>query len=157
MNGFDAPKIEYFTVSPILIVLGVAVLGVLVEAFVPRGRRYFVQVVLSLLGLVAAIVTAVMVFVDLNPGSNSPKSGKVVAVGALAVDGPALFCWLLVLGPRFLSVLLFAERHLEGGVTSFAGSGRGAARHRGRARGVDQGARAHRGLPADDVRGRRGC
>ena len=25
MNGFDAPKIEYFTVSPILIVLGVAV------------------------------------------------------------------------------------------------------------------------------------
>ena len=30
-------------VSPILIVLGVAVLGVLVEAFVPRARRYLVQ------------------------------------------------------------------------------------------------------------------
>ena len=37
VNGFEAPTIEYFTVSPILIVLGVAVLGVLVEAFVPRA------------------------------------------------------------------------------------------------------------------------
>ena len=42
-------------------------------------------------------------------------------MGALAVDGPALFCWLLVLVLALLSVLLFAERHLEGGVTSFAG------------------------------------
>ena len=37
MTTFDAPKIEYFTVSPILIVLGVAVIGVLIEAFVPRA------------------------------------------------------------------------------------------------------------------------
>ena len=156
MNGFDAPKIEYFTVSPILIVLGVAVLGVLVEAFVPRGRRYLVQVVLALLGLVAAFVTAVMVFIDLEPGLATARSrGKVVAEGALAVDGPALFCWMLVLVLALLSVLLFAERHLEGGVTLLRGAGRGAARHRGRARGLHQGPRAHRGLPADDVRGRR--
>ncbi len=121
MTRFEAPTIEYFTVSPILIVLGVAVLGVLIEAFVPRGRRYLVQVVLSLLGLVAAIVTTVMVFGRLNPGADEPKGGKVVAMGALAVDGPALFCWLLVLVLAVLSVLLFAERHLEGGVTSFAG------------------------------------
>src|SRR5207342_1771219 len=50
-----------------------------------------------------------------------PKRGKVTAMGALAVDGPALFCWMLVLVLALLSVLLFAERHLEGGVTSFAG------------------------------------
>ncbi|MET0838089.1 MAG: NADH-quinone oxidoreductase subunit N, partial [Marmoricola sp.] len=77
MNGFEAPTIEYFTVSPILIVLGVAVLGVLVEAFVPRTRRYPVQVVLALLGLSAASVTTGMVVRDLNPGSDSPKTGKV--------------------------------------------------------------------------------
>ena len=76
-------------------------------------------------------------------------------MGALAVDGPALFCWLLVLVLSVLSVLLFAERHLEGGVTLLRRSGRGAPRHRGGARGLDQGPRAHRGLPADDVRGRR--
>ena len=79
------------------------------------------QVSLSLVGLVAAIVTAVMVFIDLDPGATSPKSGEVVAMGALAVDGPALFCWVLVLILALLSVLLFAERQLEGGVLSFAG------------------------------------
>ncbi len=121
MTKFEAPTIEYFTVSPILIVLGVAVLGVLIEAFAPRRSRYLVQVVLSLIGLGAAIVTTVMVFSRLNPGADKPKGGKVVAMGALAVDGPALFCWLLVLVLAVLSVLLFAERHLEGGVTSFAG------------------------------------
>ena len=121
MNGFEAPTIEYFTLSPILIVLGVAVVGVLVEAFVPRGIRYLTEVVLSLLGLLAAFVMAIIVFDRLNPWSGQPEGGKVVAMGALAVDGPALFCWLLVLVLAFLSVLLFAERHLEGGVTSFAG------------------------------------
>ena len=93
----------------------------LIEAFAPRGRRYLVQVVLALLGLVAAFVTAVVVFARLDPTSGTPKLGKVAAMGALAVDGPALFCWLLVLVLAFLSVLLFAERRLEGGVTSFAG------------------------------------
>jgi NADH-quinone oxidoreductase subunit N len=121
MNGFDAPKIEYFTVSPILIVLGVAVLGVLIEAFLPRGRRYLLQVLVALAGLVAAIVTTVIVFTRLNPGSDEPKVGKVVAEGALAADGPALFCWLLVLALSVLAVLLFAERRLESGVLSFAG------------------------------------
>ncbi len=121
MKTFQAPTIEYFTISPILIVLGVATLGVLVEAIVPRGRRYMVQVALSLTGLVAAFVTAVMVFSRLHPGADQPKGGTVAAMGALAVDGPALFCWLLVLVLAVLSVLLFAERHLEGGVTSFAG------------------------------------
>jgi NADH-quinone oxidoreductase subunit N len=121
VNGFETPTIEYFTISPILIVLGVAVVGVLVEAFAPRGIRYFTQVALALVGLLAAFATAIIVFDRLNPGSDKPKGGKVVAMGALAVDGPALFCWLLVLVLAFLSVLLFAERHLEGGVTSFAG------------------------------------
>jgi NADH-quinone oxidoreductase subunit N len=121
VNDFVAPKIEYFTVSPILIVLGVAVVGVLIEALAPRARRYLLQMTLSLIGLAAAIVTTVMVFARLNPRSDEPKGGKVVAMGALAVDGPALFCWLLILVLAVLSVLLFGERRLEGGVTSFAG------------------------------------
>ena len=121
MTTFKAPTIDYFQIAPVLIVLGVAALGVLVEAFLPRGRRYLVQVVLSLAGLVAAFVMAVVVFSRLHPGSDNPKPGKVEAMGALAVDGPALFCWMLVLVLAVLSVLLFAERALEGGVTAFAG------------------------------------
>jgi NADH-quinone oxidoreductase subunit N len=121
VTAFKAPTIEYLTISPILIVLGVAVVGVLVEAFAPRTKRYVIQVSLSLLGLVAAMVSAVIVFNRLNPGSDKPRGGKIAAMGALAVDGPALFCWMLVLVLAFLSVLLFAEKRLEGGVLSFAG------------------------------------
>jgi len=121
VNGFEAPHIEYFTVSPILIVLGVAVIGVLVEAFAPRPSRYVVQVGLALVGLLAAFVMSALVFERLDPGSDEPKLGNVVAEGALAVDGPALFCWLLIIVLAVLSVLLFAERDLEGGVLSFAG------------------------------------
>ena len=119
--NFEAPHIEYFTVSPILIVLGVAVIGVLVEAFAPRASRYIVQVALALVGLLAAFVMSAVVFERLDPGTSEPKVGKVVAMGALAVDGPALFCWLLVLVLAILNVFLFAERDLEGGVLSFAG------------------------------------
>jgi NADH-quinone oxidoreductase subunit N len=121
VNGFTAPKIEYFTISPILIVLGVAVVGVLIEAFAPRARRYLVQTLLAAAGLIAALVMTVIVFAQLHPGHTTPSAGKVVAMGALAADGPALFCWLLLLVLSLLGVLLFAERHLEGGVLSFAG------------------------------------
>ena len=121
MNNFEAPTIEYFTVSPILIVLGVAVIGVLIEAFAPRPSRYVAQVAVALVGLLAAFVMAAIVFERLDPGTSDPKVGKVVAEGALAVDGPAVFCWLLVLVLAVLSVLLFAERDLEGGVLAFAG------------------------------------
>ena len=33
----NPPSIEYFQLSPMLIVFGVAVVGVLVEAFLPAG------------------------------------------------------------------------------------------------------------------------
>jgi NADH-quinone oxidoreductase subunit N len=121
MTAFKAPSIDYFSISPVLIALAVAVVGVLVEAFMPRTRRYAVQVGLSVVGLVAAFVMTIVIFDRLHPGAHTPKTGSVEAMGALAVDGPALFCWLLVLVLALLSVLLFAERTLEGGVTAFAG------------------------------------
>ena len=42
-------------------------------------------------------------------------------MGAIAVDGPSLFIWGTLLVFALISVLLFAERRLEGGVTAFAG------------------------------------
>jgi NADH-quinone oxidoreductase subunit N len=118
---FTAPHIQYDLISPVLIVVGVAVLGVLVEAAVPRARRYWLQVGLSAVGLVAAIGGTVYVLDKINAGSDHPKPGYVVAEGALAVDGPTLFSWALILVLALLGVLLFAERDLEGGVTAFAG------------------------------------
>ncbi|MGO4256452.1 NADH-quinone oxidoreductase subunit NuoN [Marmoricola sp. RAF53] len=118
---FTAPHIEYDLIAPILIVLGVAVVGVLVEAAVPRARRYLVQVLLALVGTAAALAAAIVVLGRIDPRSANPKPGFIAAEGALAIDGPALYCWLLVLGLGLLGILLFAERRLEGGVTAFAG------------------------------------
>ena len=38
------PPIDYAAIAPVLVVLGAACLGVLVEAFVPRQQRWLVQV-----------------------------------------------------------------------------------------------------------------
>ena len=51
MNTFDTPKLEYLELSPLLVVFGVALVGVLVEAFVPRARRYLVQTSVAALGI----------------------------------------------------------------------------------------------------------
>ena len=53
--NLPTPSVEYGLLSPMLIVFGAAVAGVLVEAFVPRERRYIVQVLLSLVGLAARV------------------------------------------------------------------------------------------------------
>ena len=45
------PSVEYGLLSPIFIVFGVAIVGVLVEAFLPRRFRYGTQVLLALGGL----------------------------------------------------------------------------------------------------------
>jgi NADH-quinone oxidoreductase subunit N len=118
---FTAPHIEYDLLAPILIVLGVAVLGVLIEAAVPRVYRYLVQTVLAVVGVLAAIVASVVVLNRIHPGAEKPKPGFLGAEGALAIDGPTLYAWLLILGLALLGILLFAERRLEGGMTSFAG------------------------------------
>ncbi|GGF51044.1 NADH-quinone oxidoreductase subunit N [Marmoricola endophyticus] len=122
MTSFDAPKIEYFLLAPVLIVLGAAVVGVLLEAALPRGRRYLWQALVAGVGLIAALVQLVLVCrrLDLFGGGDAGK-GRLVAEQSLALDGPTVVIWALVLVFALLGVLLFAERHLEGGVLSFAG------------------------------------
>jgi NADH-quinone oxidoreductase subunit N len=119
--GFHTPSIEYSLLSPMLIVFGVAIVGVLVEAFVPRERRYPVQSVLAALGVVAALVATVLVGVNLVQVGDHPAYGSIAAEGAVAVDGPTIFIWGLLLVLSLTAVLLFAERQLDGGVTAFAG------------------------------------
>jgi len=116
---FVTPHIEYAQLSPLLIVLGLAVLGVLVEAFAPRRLRYPVQLGLTLAGMVAALVSTVLVGRGL--AEHRGAIGALSAEGAVAVDGPTVFLWGTLLSLGIASILLFAERRLEGGVTAFAG------------------------------------
>ena len=121
VGDFSKPSIEYFDLSPLLIILGVALAGVVVEAFAPRDRRYLVQSLLAIVGTIAALVMTVLVAMDLEPRGDNAGFGAIAAEGAIAVDGPTVFLWGTILVLTLISVFLFAERHLEGGVTAFAG------------------------------------
>lgn len=122
MNEFVKPAVEYFEIAPLLIVFSVACLGVLVEAFLPRSSRFFAQALLGVAGLVSALVVTVLVAGDAKPvGADGSGRGQLTLEGAIAVDGPALFLWGLILLLGIAGLLLFAERELEGGLTAFSG------------------------------------
>ena len=75
MNTMTTPSVEYSVLAPILIVFAVAVAGVLVEAFLPRGARYRTQLTLALAGLAASFVALVGVY-------RNTGEGRLAAVGA---------------------------------------------------------------------------
>ncbi|GAA4659885.1 NADH-quinone oxidoreductase subunit NuoN [Streptomyces chumphonensis] len=117
----EAPSIEYAQLSPTLIVLGAAVVGILVEAFAPRRARYGVQVALASLGFAGAFAAVLA----LAMGGYATDKAAVAGVGAVAVDGPALFLQGVILLVALVAVFTFAERRLEpraggGPVDSFA-------------------------------------
>ncbi|NYG53744.1 NADH-quinone oxidoreductase subunit NuoN [Nocardioides perillae] len=117
---FSKPVLDYAALWPLMVVLGTACVGVLVEAFAPRRRRFLVQVGVAAVGLVTALVGTVVVGSRLDAVEGGAK-GVVTAGGTIAVDGPTVFLWGLVLALALSGLLLFAERRLEGGVTGFSG------------------------------------
>lgn len=104
-GSVHAPSIDYAALSPILIVLGTACVGIVVEAFSPRRTRRAIQFVLA----VAALLTAGAAVVW-QVGRN-----LTTAAGAVAIDSAGLFLQgsIIVLG--LLAVLLIAEQKLERG------------------------------------------
>ena len=117
-----APTVEYAMLAPLFIIAGVAVLGVVLEAFLPRRNRFSIQVVVALAGIVAALATTVWVYTDLSVVEGDRLGrGQVGAEGAISIDGPGVFTWGILLVFGLLSMLLFAERSLEGGLSSFTG------------------------------------
>ncbi len=106
-TSISPPHIQYSQLSPMLVVFGVAVAGVLVEAFVPRAARRAVHLVLTLGGLAVAFVLTVVI-----ASSSSIFAGHSagrIAAGAVGVDRPTLFIQGTILVLAFVSVLLIAE------------------------------------------------
>jgi NADH-quinone oxidoreductase subunit N len=112
MGSFEAPDLSYSALAPLLIVLGAACVGVLVEAFGPRDGRQPIQLTVALLGTLGGLVATVLLAGD----------KKVTAAGALAVDGPALFLQGTIAALGALSILLFAERALDPAKSAFVTS-----------------------------------
>ncbi|WP_099021603.1 NADH-quinone oxidoreductase subunit NuoN [Mycolicibacterium palauense] len=115
--SLPTPSIEYGLLSPLLIVFGVAVAGVLVEALLPRAARYRAQLVLALGGLAAALVAVVVL------GRHLAGTGRVAVLGAVAVDAPALFLQGTILLVGLLGVLLIAERRIPAAEDPDGGAG----------------------------------
>jgi NADH-quinone oxidoreductase subunit N len=109
-----APSVSYHLVAPMLIVLGAALVGVLVEAFAPRRWRYATQVTVTLVGLVAAFVAVVL-------ATDHAKASTLRR--AVVVDGPTLFLQGTILVLSVLAVLTMAERFVGNEGDAFTSQG----------------------------------
>ncbi|MEU4830643.1 NADH-quinone oxidoreductase subunit NuoN [Streptosporangium sp. NPDC023615] len=101
-DTIQAPTIEYALLLPMLLVFGAAVVGVLVEAFAPRHLRKSIHMPLTLLSLLGAFVMTVLV-------ARGGLPDAAAAMGAVAVDGPALFIWGIILILALVSTLLIND------------------------------------------------
>ena len=107
---FEMPSIDYHQIAPILVVLGMAVVSVLVEAFVPREARRNVQLVLTFATLIVAFILVVSL----------AGQRALAAAGAVAVDGPSLFLQGSLLILAIMAALLVAEKGVDSAGDAFA-------------------------------------
>jgi len=100
MNPFTIPTLSYALLSPILIVLAGALIGVLVEAFVSHKRRGITQLVLTLSTLVLSLF---QVWKIRGAQSNS------AAMSSIIIDGPGVLLQASILIISIISVFLIAD------------------------------------------------
>lgn len=103
-------------ILPVVIVFAGASLSLLAEAVLPRRARWGTQLALSLVVLAVAFGSSIAMY-----GSSSALAQDQTAM--VMVDRPALGLWMLLTVFGVLSVLLFAEREVYGGVSAFTPSG----------------------------------
>ncbi len=114
--AFKAADFDYGAIAPMLIVAGGALVGVVLEAFLPRRQRHTAQVAVALVTLVAAFVVLVTV------SAQESHRGFTVA-RAIAIDGPSLFLQGTILAMSILGVLTMAERFGGKGADAFTPMG----------------------------------
>ncbi|WP_300613430.1 NADH-quinone oxidoreductase subunit NuoN [Trebonia sp.] len=117
-GAIPAPSIEYSQLAPMLVVFGAAIVGVLVEAFVPRELRRSVHLLLAFGSLAAAFIWTCVIAASSTLFAKG-SAGHVAAMGAVAVDRPTLFIQGTILVLAFVSVLLIADASHD--VPEFAG------------------------------------
>jgi len=101
--SFETPTIEYDQLAPIIIIFGVAVVSLLVEAFAPRQWRRVIQLIVVFTGLAASFAAVVMI----------RGTQHIAAMGSVAVDGPTLFMQGSILVLAFIAALVMAERQVD--------------------------------------------
>ncbi|WP_315098120.1 NADH-quinone oxidoreductase subunit NuoN [uncultured Cellulomonas sp.] len=114
MNDFVAPEVDWAALSPVVIVLIAAVVGVLVEAFVPARARRTVQLAISLAALAGAVIAVAALWNGVET-----SGGTEVLGGSLLVDGPTLVLQGTIALLALLALLVVADR-TETGEDAFA-------------------------------------
>ena len=97
---FSAPVLNYTLLSPILILLGGALIGVLVEAFMSKALRPVTQLSVTLGSLVLALVQVWKI---------RNEQSVTAAMGSIVVDGPAVLMQASILIISLISVFLIAD------------------------------------------------
>lgn len=117
-----APELAWGPLLPVIIVFAVAMIGLVLEIVLPRGRRFVAQAAVALVGTVIALAFTVRLYIQLPQLEGTILArGSLGGVGSMAIDGPGVITWGLVLVFSALSFLLFADRSFEGGLSAFTG------------------------------------
>ncbi|MDO5627188.1 MAG: NADH-quinone oxidoreductase subunit NuoN [Mobilicoccus sp.] len=99
--AFIPADIDLLAIAPVAIVVAGALIGVLIETFVPRPARHVAQVATAVVALAGAFFSLV-----LNIGA---ITGPTLA-GAIVMDGPTIAIQLLLLVMSVIAVIITAER-----------------------------------------------
>ena len=97
---FTTPVLSYTLLSPMLILLGGALIGVLVEAFVSKALRPAVQLTLTLGSLLLALMQVCRL---------RGQQSLTAAMGSVVIDGPAVLIQASILVISIISVFLIAD------------------------------------------------
>lgn len=97
----NAPHLSYALLAPILVVLGGALLGVLVEAFLKASIRRTSQIVITLTTLLVA-------FIQLFAIKDRPSS--IAAVTSVSIDRAGVFIQGTILVLAFVGTLFIADQ-----------------------------------------------
>ena len=95
-----APKLDYALLAPMLIILGAALIGVLIEAFAKQAWRARLQLVVA---LGAIVISFEQLFRVRNQGSS------IAAVTSVSIDGTGIFLQGAILIFAFLGILIIAD------------------------------------------------
>ena len=100
-GNFLAPTLDYSLLSPILIVLAGAIIGVLIEAFAPRASRSSSQLFITLTTLATALTALIR---------NRNGESVTVAMNSMVFDGAGVLLQGSILVIAIISVFLLADQ-----------------------------------------------
>lgn len=97
----SAPSLSYMLLSPMLIVFGAAVLGVLIEAFMGKAHRAAVQLTVSIGALILALLQLWQI---------KDMSSTTAAVNSVTIDKAGIFFQFIIVTLALVAVLLIADQ-----------------------------------------------